>query len=146
MPFGQDTGGAVLAFVTRAVKGKMERTVMKFDEDVHKNVPSVERIKDPVIVFFPNKTSQVFSLKEADKRGYLQMPEVLNLQAVEDPKSAAGRFKFAVSMEARKQAWLELEQAVISACMARGGHPLPRDCEFGDESIFFSTTEKENVA
>jgi hypothetical protein len=130
-----DVGPATLAFVTRVVTGSIETTVTKYDKKLKETVQEVVAVRDPVIVFFPNGTCQVMPAKIADLKGFLEMPKILNFEAVTDADTVAGKFKFALSDAQRKKHWLEMEQAVISRCMRRSGHPLPKNVDVSDHSI-----------
>lgn len=146
MSFGQDTGGAVLSFVTRLVKGEVLMEKTRFNMDTMKNEKEVAPIEEPVIVFFPHGNVQVFSYKAAEKLGYLETPQILNFEAVDKPDTIAGKFKFAMSDDQRQTYWLQLEQHVISSCLANGGYPLPRTAQFSEQSIVFAPTKRKTAA
>lgn len=130
-----DIGPATLEFVTRVVKGSVETTFTKYDKKLRETVQEVTLVRDPVIVFFPNGTCQVMPAKVAEKEGFLEMPKILNFEAVTDADTVAGKFKFALSDAQRKKHWLEMEQAVISRCMRRSGHPFPQGVDIENHSI-----------
>lgn len=146
MAFGQDSGGAVLAYVTRVVNGDIYQPRTTFSEDSQKNEQIEAPIENPVVVFFPNKTCQVLPMKVAEKLGYLQQPTILNFESVDRPDTTAGKFKFAMTEEVRRQMWKLMEQDVISACMSRGGHPLPLDARVSEKSIFVDGPIKKEKA
>jgi len=134
--FGQDLGGAMLAFVTRDVTGDIETTKTKWDAKEGTNKQTVSKVKDPVIVFFPNGTSQVMAMKTAERKGFLERPEVLNLRAVDDTGSIAGKYKFAMSEQERAKYWMMMEQSIVSRCRQKGGEPVPRSAIISNESIW----------
>jgi hypothetical protein len=147
MAFGQDTGGAVLAYVTRVVTGDIFTDVSSFNNDTMKNETIKVAVENPVIVFFPNKTCQVLPMKVAERMGFLEQPVILNFESVDRPDTTAGRFKFAMSEEVRRQQWVLMEQDLISACMSRGGHPIPLDARISQNSLFIKEpTKRKEVA
>lgn len=137
MAFGVDSGGAILRFVTRAVSGDIFVEKTRFDTKEMKNVKTIVKLKDPVIVFMPNKSTRVMSMKEAEKLGFLQRPDIINFEAITDAKTVAGKFKFAFSDRERAEHWKELEQQVISRCIQSHGYPIPREASVSDESLHF---------
>jgi len=140
--FSQDTGGAVLAFVTRVVTGNVFAPQARFDDATMKVTRTMERVVNPVIIFFPNGTTVVMAEKLAEQKGFLEAPTILNFEAVVDAKSIAGRFKFSMGDSARREAWTQMEQAVIGTCLARGGYPLnQKEASYSDHSIMFSKRE-----
>jgi len=136
-------GPASLTFVTRPVTGtvKMEKTI--FDKKSRENSKVAVELLDPVIVFFANRSSQVMSGKEATRRGYLQQPEIMNFESVSDAKSAAGRYKFAMRMQDKLEAWQQMEDAVISACISKCGHPLDLDTTYSKRTMHFDDLKGE---
>ena len=143
MSFGPDLGGARLAYVAREVKGTIETTQTRFKSDKNggHNEQTVVEVKDPVIVFFPNRSVRVMPLKEADRLGFLKQPTVLNFEAVTDQNSVAGRFKFAINDSARHDAWKQMEQSIIANCQRKGGRPLPDGVTFSSDSIYLTSKE-----
>lgn len=146
MGFSTDNGPASLEFVTRLVTGSIPQETVKFDGKLRENARSVSSLKNAVIVFFPNGTSQVFSIDSARRRGFLERPRILNFEAVTDASSTAGKFKFAMTDDERHKYWEEMEQAVISTCMSRSGHPLPMDAGIDENSLFAPNKETKGVA
>ena len=130
-------GPASLSFVTRPVTGtiEIEKTVFDKKERVNNKVKAI--IKEAVIVFFPNRSSQVMSVKEADRRGYMAQPDIMNFEAVTDAKSPAGRYKFAMRMKDRLEAWQAMEDAVVNACVSKSGHPLAIEATYSKRTMFF---------
>jgi len=145
MSFGQDIGGATLAFVTRVVEGPITMETTAFNPDTSKNEKTKVEVEEPVIVFFPNGSSQVLPAKQAEKMGYLAQPVILNFEAVDKPDTIAGKFKFAMSEQDRKTYWIQMEQHVISACMRKGGYPIPRNCNVSETSLMFSDVKPKQT-
>lgn len=145
MAMRSDIGVASLAFVTRAIIGdiKTERTV--FNEDTRENEKKETSVDDPVIVFFPSRACVVMSMKEAARQGYLDQPTILNLEAVHNTDTIAGRFKFSINEQERQECWLQMENALISACVGKGGYPLPREASFDPNSLYLKKREKVNA-
>lgn len=130
--------GVFLSYVAREiVQGTINKTVTKFDNKLRENVQKKKAIEEPIIVFFPNGTSQVMSRKIAEGKGFFEQPTVINLGSVNDQTTPAGRYKHALQDRARISAWKDLEQQVINTCIEKSGHPLSRDCLFSDQSIYF---------
>lgn len=145
--FQQDTGGAVLAFVTRVVTGTVLQNSCKFDPDLQEITRTMVPVKNPVIVFFPNGSTIVMPEKLAEQKGFFQMPTIINFEAVNDANSIAGRFKFSLNEQAKRDAWEQLEQSVISTCLAKGGYPLDQTvAQYSTKSIFFSNRKSEEDA
>jgi hypothetical protein len=138
--FGIDTGPGQLTYVTRPVTGTMRRFETEFDEDEKKNIKRQVEIKDPVIIFLASGQTLVMSGAEAERRGFFEQPEIMQFEAVTDPKTAAGRYKFAMKMEDRLEAFRQLEAAVISRCISKHGHPLPRECTYSETSVYLQST------
>jgi hypothetical protein len=131
-----EVAGVVLAYVTREIIGDIKTTKTSFDPIQKENVKEEALVVDPVIVFFPNRTTQVLPRNVAEQKGFLSQPEVLNFSQVQDQKTPAGRYKNALREVDRKQAWLDMEQAVITGCVSASGHPLPREAMYNENSIF----------
>lgn len=144
MSASAEVSGVTLRYVTREIIGDIEVDKTEFDENTRENVLKKGKVKDPVIVFFPNKTSQVMARKRAEEKGFLNRPDILNFSQVTDQHTAAGKFKHALHEDERQAAWLDLENAVISKCVGRSGHPVNLECQISDESVYFSQKFKEN--
>jgi len=140
-----ELSGVGLAYVTRAVIGEIKTTKTKFDTKLGENVTSETSVKDPVIVFFPNGTTQLLAADRAKILGFLEQPEIMNYSSVQDGKSPAARYKNAIRERDRIDAWLMMENAVIQRCVSKSGHPLPLDCIYADTSLYLSN-EKEELA
>jgi hypothetical protein len=136
MPAGTDVGPATLRYVARLVKGKATKERTHFNEVKQRNEKEIVELDDPVIVFFPNRSSLVFEARIAEKNGFFEQPEVLNLAHVEDERTVAGQYKFAMTVEKRAQAFKRLEDNVIARCVQTSGHPLPMGVEFSAKSIY----------
>lgn len=130
--------GVVLSFVTRVVKGAIPRTLTEYDEETKELAHKEVAIKEPVLVFFPNGTSQVLSSDQAEKKGFLGSPEIINFVSVTDAKTPAGRYKFAIRDKDRHDAWLEMEDNIIRHVLSKSGNPLPEGVTYERTSILFN--------
>lgn len=137
MSFGTQQGPAVLRYVARRVVGSISTEKARFDAKKGQNVFEVCAVENPIIVFFPTGTTQVLAGADAEARGFLNPPDILNLEAVDKPDSIAGKYKFAFNDKQRQEYWKEMEQALISRCIANTGHPLPRDVGIDTASLYF---------
>ena len=137
-----ELSGVVLAYVVREIIGPIYTTTTKFDAKLGENKETVAEVKDPVIVFFPNKTTQVLAAERAKILGFLQQPEIMNYASVQDGKTAAARYKNAIREKQRIDAWLDMENTIIQGCVAKSGHPLPLDCVYSDKSFYLTETEE----
>lgn len=150
MSFGQDNAGAVLSFVTRRVKGEVLTEVSQFDEKSEKNEKKYVPLEDPVIVFLPSGSVVLLSEAEAERRGLMEEPDILGIAEVNDTKSAAGKWKYAMNDKQRQAAWLVMEKAVIRGCTSRGGYPLDATkAQYSEDSIYYDApakTKKEVAA
>lgn len=147
--FVQDNAGATLSHVTRRVTGEVLTEVTKFNTDSEKNEKKYVPLQDPVIVFLPSGSVVLLSEAEAERRGLMEEPDIIGIAEVNDTKSAAGKWKFAMNDKQRHAAWLIMEKAVISACTSRGGYPLDATkAKFSEDSIFYEApvTKKKEVA
>lgn len=134
--------GATLSFVTRRVTGKVMHSECRYDEGAEKVKVVEKEIERPVIVFFPNGGCLLMSEEEAEARGLIAEPELLNIEQINDTKTAAGKWKFAMSDEQRRKYWKIMEDSVIRLCTSRGGYPLDAsEAKFSTESILFPTKE-----
>jgi hypothetical protein len=142
--------GVTLNYVARALEteGSEGITVSKtsFDKKEGANEQTEETLEDGVIVFFPNKTVQVMSMKRAEGLGFLRQPEILNLSQVEGQNTPAGRYKNAIKTSDRIKAWGDMENSLIQSCIARSGHPLPLDVHYSDKSIYLTSEEKNEYS
>lgn len=113
--------GPRLEFVVRPLKGKRKKPYHSFDP-VKKKIVSVLNDEDAgFLVYLPNGHSYRLSKSELEKHGYNRQPTILNFDQVNDTKTPAGRYKFAMDDKQRKEAWKELEEQVIRACVRRHG-------------------------
>lgn len=138
MSMRADIGVATLAFVTRVVKGKISSEKTVFNERTRENEKIEAEIVDPVIIFFPTKSCVVLPMDEAERMGYLKQPTILNFDQVKDAETIAGRFKYSIIEEEKRNCWKMMEDALIQSCISRGGYPIPRDAEVDDNSIFLN--------
>lgn len=147
MSVGQEVAGVTLQYVAREVTGDIMTTAAQRDAKNGGIVERNKKLKEPVIVFFSNGSTLVMERSSAETRGFLKTPEVMNLSQVTDTATPAGRFKHAFRDEDRQQAWMDLEQAVITKCTSRSGHPLPLDARVSEQSIYFPSVQsvKEKV-
>jgi hypothetical protein len=149
MSFGQDNAGATLSHVTRRVTGEVLTETCAFDEKSEKNEKKYVPLKEPVIVFLPSGSVILLSEEEAERRGLMDEPDIIGIAEVNDTKSAAGKWKFAMSDKQRQAAWLIMEKAVIRLCTSRGGYPLDATkAKFSEDSIFYESpaTKKKEMA
>ncbi len=113
--------GPRLEFVVRPMKGKVKVPHHSFDP-AKKKVVSVLNTEDfGYLVYLPNGNSYRLNKDQLKKYGYDRQPTILNFDQVNDTKTPAGRYKFAMDDAQRKKAWLELEEQVIKACVRRHG-------------------------
>jgi len=147
--FGTEPAGATLSFVTRRVKGEVFTEKTLFNDETQKIEKKHVAIENPVIVFLPSGSVLLFTEEEAAARGLMEMPEVLNIEDVNDTKTAAGKWKFAMNDAQRRKSWEIMEHAVIRACTARGGYPLDATkAKYSESSILFEDAKpmkKESV-
>lgn len=141
-----EISGVMLSYVAREVIGDIKTTKTKFDAKLGENVQTEVTVKNPIIVFFPNRTSQVMPRAKAEQKGFLRQPEVLNLAQVQDQQTAAGRYKNAIRSSDRIDAWLEMEERVITDCVSGSGHPLPLDCNYSKNSVYLDAPNEEVAA
>lgn len=149
MSFGQDNAGATLSHVTRRVKGEVLTETCKFNEETEKNEKRYVPLEDPVIVFLPSGSVVLLSEAEAERRGLMEEPDILGIAEVNDTKSAAGKWKFAMNDKQRQAAWLIMEKAVIRMCTSRGGYPLDATkAQYSDDSIYYDApvSKKKELA
>lgn len=111
--------GPRLEFVVRPLKGNFNRAKHKV---VNKKIEvSFEKEPAGYIVYMPNGSSYHMSHKELLKHGFDRQPSIINFETVNDTKSPAGQYKFAMDDKQRKVAWAALEEQVIKACHRRHG-------------------------
>lgn len=112
--------GARLEFVVRKLKEPIKRAKVTFDKKQKRLVEKVTE-HEGFMVYMPNGHSYRLTATEVVKKGFDRIPTILNFERVNDTKSPAGRFKFAINDEARAKAWNELEDQVIKSCTRRVG-------------------------
>lgn len=142
-------GTGVPFYVAREVLGEipvvLNKPIKNEDGTVGiEKIPST--IKDPVIIFFPNGTSQVMSSKVAGKHGFLDTPDIMGHESVKDPKTPAGRYLMAMSMKERRRGWMDMEMMIINNVLSTAGTPLPRNVEFSEKSIYIDDDETPKLA
>lgn len=146
MSVTSEFSGVGLAYVAREVIGTVTSTTVKFDAKLNENVEKENVVKDPMIVFFPNGTTQVLSAERAKILGFLEQPEIMNYASVQDGKSPAARYKNAIRERDRLDAWLDMENKVITGCVSKSGHPLPLDCDYSKTSFYLRNDIEEIAA
>lgn len=114
--------GPRLAYVIRPVKTKRVETTHRFDPKTRKvvAVKAKEATTGGYMVYTPNGSSYRISEADMIKGGFDKPPTIINFEMVNDTKTPAGRFKFAIDEESRRKAYLEMEKQVIRACQRRG--------------------------
>lgn len=113
--------GPRLEFVVRPLKGKVKATRHGFNS-AKKKIETVQVTEDAgYLVYLPNGHSYRLTKAQLVKHGYDRQPTILNFDQVNDVKTPAGRYKFAMDDVQRKKAWIELEDQVIKACIRRHG-------------------------
>lgn len=143
MAMRSDAGVAVLSYVTRELIGDITTIKNRFNEATRENEYIEEMVKDPVMVFFPTRASVAMPAKEAQRLGYLEVPQILNFEAVKDAETIAGKFKFAINDEERRKFWKMMEDSVIANCVARSGYTVPATVTVSKRSLHLN--EKELV-
>ena len=117
--------GVSLEYVARKINGTIPTEKTKFNVKQGANERQEAEVIDPVIVFFPNRTCQVMSMKKAERFGFLKMPEVMNLSQVEGKSTPAGEYKNGIRDKDKVAGWIKMEESLILACVNASGHPLP---------------------
>lgn len=142
MSVTSEYSGVGLAYVARQIDGVIMTTSTKFDTKLGENVTKETEVRNPVIVFFPNGTTQVLAGDRAKILGFLEQPEIMNFESVQGGKSPAARYKNALREKDRMDAWHDLENAVINRCVSKSGHPLPLDCDYSKKSFYLYENEE----
>lgn len=111
--------GPRLEFVVRELKGEVKRP----HHSMHGKKIETVLVAEPsgYIVYLPSGQSYRLSREELMKRGYDRQPSIINFEMVQDTKSPAGRYKFAMDDKTRRSAWKALEEEVVRACVRRHG-------------------------
>lgn len=111
--------GPRLEFVVRELKGEVSRPHHSM------NGKKIETVlaKEPAgyLVYLPSGQSYRLSRDELVKRGFDRQPSIINFEMVQDTKTPAGRYKFAMDDKTRRAAWKLLEEEVIKSCVRRHG-------------------------
>jgi len=148
MSISSDTTGQLM-YVLREIVGKVERTIRKIEDGTRNKVlelvPKDRDIKEPVIVMFPNGTSQVMTLFEAESRGFTRQPAIMNFEQVQDASTAAGRYKHAMMLEQKQAAWMEMETAIINTVLSSCGKPLPDGAEISEKSFYMKVPDTSEM-
>lgn len=113
--------GPRLEFVVRPLKGKVKKPYHNFDPQKKKIVSALKEEDAGFLVYLPNGHSYRLTKSQLERRGYDRQPTILNFDQVNDTKTPAGRYKFAMDDKQRKEAWKALEDQVIRACVRRHG-------------------------
>lgn len=113
--------GPRLEFVVRAVKGKVKVPYHNFDPTKKKIVTALKTEDFGYLVYLPNGHSYRLNKDQLKKYGYDRQPTILNFDQVNDTKTPAGRYKFAMDDNQRQKAWTDLEDQVIKSCVRRHG-------------------------
>ncbi len=135
--------GVFLDYVTREVENDVIITKTKFNPKKGENEQVEAKLKSPVIVFFPNGTSQVMSSSRAQEHGFLKRPKIIGINSVEDSESFAGKYKRAFHEKERVEAWLGLESELINKCISSTGHPLSLENTFSNDSLFVENIKEK---
>jgi hypothetical protein len=117
--------GPRLEYVVRPLKGKVKTPHHSFNNKTRQIETTLVNDDAGYLVYMPNGHSYRLSKEQLLKRGYDRQPTILNFDQVNDTKTPAGRYKFAMDDAMRKRAWVELEEQVIKACVRRHGPVSP---------------------
>mgnify|MGYP001545353783 CR=1 FL=1 len=123
--YGSEMNGSRLEFVLREIKGTVTRSVWVHDE-VTKQNSQITRIEPAgYMLFLPDGHSYRLTKEDVVRRGFNRPPDILNFEKAQDQKSAAGRFRLAITEAAKQTAYKEMEEEVIRVCTKFAG-PLPQ--------------------
>lgn len=123
--------GPRLEFVVRPIKGKVKRLKHSFDPTKRK-ISATEVVEDGgYIVYLPTGHSYRLSHRDLVKRGFDRQPNILNFETVNDTRTPAGRYKFAMNDASRQLAWTALEDQVIKSCIRKHGPVVVSEDEDG---------------
>lgn len=111
--------GPRLEFVVRELKGEVKKPHHSMKGKKIETVLAPEPAG--YLVYMPNGQSYRLTKEELVKRGFDRQPSIINFEGVQDTKSPAGRYKFAMDDKTRKIAWRALEDEVVKACVRRHG-------------------------
>jgi hypothetical protein len=114
--------GPRLEFVVRELKGKRKRAFHAWSKELKKVVETTKEEAAGYMVFFPNGTSYRLTREQLLAQGYDREPAIINFELVNDTKSPAGVFKYAMNEKTKQAAYRKLEEQVIRACKRAGGH------------------------
>lgn len=116
-----ELSGPRLEFVVRKLAGSVMRSIATWSEAEKKIVNIPKEVPAGYMVFLPNGQSYRLSEKELKRRGFDRPPNILGFEQANNDKTAAGRFKLAISEEARKKAYGDLEKEVVDVAMKKVG-------------------------
>jgi hypothetical protein len=117
--------GARLAFVVRELEGKVEREVCAFNPKTNSIEKKMKSEPAGYMVYFPRGHALRFRTMAQLKHYQLdQEPAIVNLEGLHDPKSAAGKLLRAQNEQARRAAFVDLEEQVIALATAKSGKTL----------------------
>lgn len=120
--------GARLEFVLKPFGGSRKREKTSYDKKTKRLVKTTVKEEGGYLLYTPSGHAYYLTKEEALSRGFLnRQPKILNFDQVNDPETAAGRFKFARNDEMRRKAMHEMEMEVIKLCTSRGGRIIPGD-------------------
>lgn len=116
MAAGTEREGPRLEFVLRPLPGTVVRTEARVNKEA-REIEYTEAVTPAgFMLYLADGHSYRLTQKQVVARGLDREPGILNFEKANDPKTAAGRFKLAVSDTARKKAYAEMEQEVINVC------------------------------
>lgn len=121
MAYAADTGPR-LEFVLRELTGTVKRRKHRFDKEAKQIVS--EDVLQPAgyMLYLADGHSYRLTADQVRKRGFNREPAILNLEKANDPKTPAGRFKLAITESARRKAYTEMEQEIISVAESFAGN------------------------
>lgn len=113
--------GPRLEYVVRQLKGKIKVAKRSFNPKSKKVETTLVPMDAGFLLYMPNGHSYRLTKDQIAKYGYDRQPTILNFDQVNDTKTPAGRYKFAMDDATRQKAWKELEDQVIRSCIRRHG-------------------------
>jgi hypothetical protein len=142
-------GAGMPAYVARVVIGNIKTTKHKINTATKNKPAEIEAVEatveDPIIVFFSSGNSQVFPLKVAQSKGFLQTPEVLNADEVKERNHPAFKYRMAINHHDRIKAWIDLEEMVINNCLMKCGAPLSEGASYSDKSMYLDSPVQSSL-
>lgn len=113
--------GARLEYVARKINGTVTQHTIEWDKKQKKLVRKTKQVGDCYMVYLPTGHSYRLTAKQLIDNGFDRQPTILNFERVNDQKSPAGRFKYAINEEMKMKAWRELEDQVVKLCDRKHG-------------------------